>query len=404
MKKINFKQPKYIIPTIVYFGLLLLGYLFIDLFTTEVNKKESNMESTEYLNAKLPRAQVSNRIGSKRQNVIDMFGNISDHSAVQNVENDIDSLRKKEEYESKYTEEELKLLEEQEKQREEIKRLKEQNEDLRKSSGKGSGFSGNTLPMTEEERARALEMRRNGLFEEMERQLGSGRIRSGAGIQTGTEDSISSRIVQTEEVVVDTRAVHSPQETAKENVVVKKTRETSDCFNTICDNQKENRLITAIIDEELKAVDGSRVRLRLLDEIEIDGRTIPKGTCLYATMSGFSKQRVSGTVGSVLVEDEILKVNLRIYDAGDGLEGLYVPESQFRETAKEVGSSAMQNQMNIDTQSDGNVGQWAGQALKNAYQRASSALGKVIKKNRVRLKYGTHVYLVNGNRSRRSGR
>ena len=39
MKKIkldlNLKQPKYIIPTIVYLGLLLLGWLFIDLFSVE---------------------------------------------------------------------------------------------------------------------------------------------------------------------------------------------------------------------------------------------------------------------------------------------------------------------------------------------------------------------------------
>ena len=35
------------------------------------------------------------------------------------------------------------------------------------------------------------------------------------------------------------------------------------------------------------------------------------------------------------------------------------------------------------------------EALQNAYQKASNALSKNIKKNRVKIKYGTQVYLIN---------
>ena len=52
--------------------------------------------------------------------------------------------------------------------------------------------------------------------------------------------------------------------------VVKKVKVTFDYFNTLCDNDKEAGLIKAIIDENIKAVDGSRVRLRLLDDIVIN--------------------------------------------------------------------------------------------------------------------------------------
>lgn len=85
----------------------------------------------------------------------------------------------------------------------------------------------------------------------------------------------------------------------------------------------------AIIDENVKAVDGSRVRLRLLDDIEIGDETIKKGTYLYATMSGFGKQRVQGKVESIFYDDDIIKVSLSIYDT-DGMQGLYVPLSSFR--------------------------------------------------------------------------
>ena len=46
------------------------------------------------------------------------------------------------------------------------------------------------------------------------------------------------------------------------------------------------------------------------------------------------------------------------------------------------------------------LSQWGMQAVQNAYQRTTSAVGKVIRKNTAHLKYGTFVYLVNGNQTR----
>ena len=76
---------------------------------------------------------------------------------------------------------------------------------------------------------------------------------------------------------------------------------------------------------------------------------------------------------------------------------LYVPNSQFRETSKDVASGAVSSNMNMNTGSYGNsLTQWGMQAATNAYQKTSNAIGKAIKKNKVKLKYGTFVYLVNG--------
>ena len=76
--------------------------------------------------------------------------------------------------------------------------------------------------------------------------------------------------------------------------------------------------------------------------MKINEVVVPKGSYLYATMSGFGSQRVKGNVTSIMVDGEIIKVNLALYDT-DGLEGLYVPSSQFRETTKDVGSGALSN-------------------------------------------------------------
>ena len=101
-----------------------------------------------------------------------------------------------------------------------------------------------------------------------------------------------------------------------------------------------------------------------------------------------------------LLYDEIIKVNLSLYDT-DGLEGLYVPSSSFRETARDVASGAVGSSMSIGQGSYGNsLSQWGMQAVQNAYQRTTSAVGKVIRKNTAHLKYGTFVYLVNGNQTR----
>lgn len=401
MKKINFKQPKYIIPTIAYFGLLLLGYLFMDLFSTEVSEEEdSNLQTTEYLNTELPTANVSKEIGSKRKNVRDVFGDIVDHSAVADFTENPDTVNKKESFGSKYSEEELKLLEQQQKQQDEIKRLQELNEQLKKSADRGSQMGSNdfNLSMTDEERQKALELRRKGMMAELDRDLNNARSAGAAAMSAVAEaqDSLAGAKAKVKDVATPENAVRALDENAESNIVVKKTKEDSDYFNTLSENEKDNNLIKAIIDEEVKAVEGSRVRLRLLDDIDINGTLLTKGSYLYATMSGFSQQRVKGQIQSVLVGDEILKISLSIYDTTDGLEGLYVPASQFRETAKDIGSSAMQSNMNMNTGYGGNtVTQWAGQAIQNAYQRTSNAISKAIKKNRVRIKYGTQVYLVN---------
>ena len=411
MKKINFKQPKYIIPTIAYVGLLVLGWLFIDLFNVEIKDEEDNsLQTTEYLNSDLPTANVAKDIGSKRKNVRDVFGDIVDRSAVQDFVEDADTtIKKKEDFESKYSEEELKLLQEKEAQAEEIKRLQER---LKKSAEKGESMSSDdfSLPMSEEERARALEMRRKGMMAELERDLNNARAKGAAAIGdvSDAQDSIAAaaqaaaQAAKDKAVKMEENAVKELSDDAENNIVVKKSKEDSDYFNTLSQNEKSSNLIKAIIDEEVKAVEGSRVRLRLLDDIEVNGTLLTKGSYLYATMSGFGQQRVKGKVESVLIGDEILKIGLSIYDTTDGLEGLYVPASSFRETAKDIGSSAMQSNMNMNTMGNGNsMTQWAGQALQNAYQRTSNAISKAIKKNKVRIKYGTQVYLVNSKKEKK---
>ena len=411
-KKIDWRKPKYKYPAILYPGLLLIGYLMIDLFGTEIEEKvDTGLTTTEYLNAELPSANLRDDIGGKRENVEKVYGNIRDRSAMQSIETDIDSLKKKEDFGSRYSDEEYEKIRQDSLQREREEKLKAARDRLNQSARRGQDLSSDEFlqDLTPEERQKMAELRKQDMMNEFDRDLNMLRQRGGAAGQAladaaaaasqAKKDSIKDEGEKKVGDVEDdgNKPVRALDDDAQDNAVVKKVKETTDYFNTLSVNENESHMIKAIIDEEVKAVDGTRVRLRLLDEIQINDVVMKKGSYLYCTMSGFGSQRVKGKIESILVGDELYKVSLASFDT-DGLEGLYVPQSQFRETAKDVGSQALNGSMNINDgmNTSTSVTQWAATAMQQAYQRTSQAIAKAIKKNKVRLKYGTQVFLVNG--------
>ena len=386
LKKINWKQPKYMIPLIIYFPLLFVGYFVIDLFHTEKAEIPDGLATTEYLNPDLPEAKMKgDGIGNKYESMLKSYGKIDDYSALGNIERNEEDTH--EEYESKYTDEEREQLEAQE-----AAKLAEMQRQLQESAQKGQEIAQGGSS-SEEDRIARSKQREQEAMDELNRAIAQARLQAQQSMMPAATDTADAGQREGKVEASDRKRTDDdePQE------VVKKVKVTSDYFNTLCDNDKETSLIKAIIDENIKAVDGSRVRLRLLDDIEINDIVVPKGSYLYATMSGFGSQRVKGNVQSIMVDDDIIKVSLALYDT-DGLEGLYVPSSQFRETTKDVGSGALSNTSsltNSSTTSGNSLATWGAQTITNAVQKTSNAISKAIKKNNAKLKYGTFVYLIN---------
>ena len=409
LRQINWKQPKYMLPAIIYIPLLATGYFVIDIFHTETAEVPSELETTEYLNAELPKAQLKgDAIVSKRDAMERSFGQISDFSAVEGIEQD-DDKPQTEDYDSKYSDEDLAFLDADAAQRTAELEASLQ-ERLRQSAEKGKAIGDGEPPSySEDDRLARHEVSQAQALAELEEALAKARLagtqKAGGAVNdiTRDEENLANRdTMYTGKVVsgtveVNGKAVTAPSENEEAGQMVKKVRTSSSYFNTIADVDAEPNLIKAIIDEDIKAVDGSRVRLRLLDDVEINETVVKKGTYIYAIMSGFGGQRVKGTIKSLLVDDRIVKVNLSLYDT-DGLEGLYVPQSSFRETTKDVASSSMGGSMSINDGGTGNsFSQWGIQAVQQAYSKTSNAISKAIRKNKAKLKYGTFVYLVNGN-------
>ena len=380
-KKININQPKYKLPLLLYPLLLITGYFFFDAFATEIiDVPDNSMKTTEYLNPTLPQAHVKgDGIGGKYESMLKSYGKIEDFTAIDNI--DGNDEKNKEAYDSKYTDEDLALLD----ANAALGEKQGLQDRLQESAKKGA-----SLGEDEEERLARSQEEQQKVIDELNKALAQLRLNG----QNSSVDTVQHRT--TGIIEINEKLVQKPSKDDEPQQVVKRVKKPSDYFHTLADNEPEPKLIKAIIDEDIKAVDGSRVRLRLLDDIEINEAVLPKGSYLYAIMSGFGSQRVQGNVSSVLIDDEIVKISLSIYDT-DGLEGLYVPSSSFRETTKDIASGAMGGSMNMGTgSSDNSLSQWGMQAIQNAYQKTSNAISKAIKKNKVKLKYGTFVYLVNG--------
>lgn len=432
LKQINFKSPKYVIPAIVYVGLLFLGFMALQIINTDTSGKKDFGQTTDYLNSDLPQANTDSILGDKMDNSVKEYGQITDLSGVNTIENDNDSVNKKQDFESRYSDQEAARVQQQneEYQRNEARKLREMQQRVRTPRSTSSSSSDDfTDPAADNAIARAQRQRRQREMERIGRELDSDpysstyRTGNGTGYRGNDSDYGNSGLPDYQgggaggnDATGNTSAggyngngsgsgsgngTGSGQNADGEvQKVVKKERPSSSYFNTVGRNTKKSKLITAIIDENVKAVEGSRVRLRLLDDVEIGDLTVKKGTYLYATMRGFGQQRVKGTIQSIFYDEEIIKVSLSIYDT-DGLEGLYVPESEFRSTAKDIGSSAMSGGQMLDQTNTSGTGirGWASQAAQNASQKVMSAFGKIIKTNRVKLKYGTKVYLVDGSQS-----
>ena len=152
--------------------------------------------------------------------------------------------------------------------------------------------------------------------------------------------------------------------------------------------ENENSFIKAVIDENNKGFLGSRIRFRLLEDIFVGNRKIEKGSILYGQISGFSMQRVDLKIVSVFTKGEILPVNLSIYDI-DGIKGLYVPQSVFRDMIREMGSNSVQG-----TQMDMSGQGFFTSIGSKLFSSTSKSIANLIKTNKAKLKYNSYVFLI----------
>ena len=80
-------------------------------------------------------------------------------------------------------------------------------------------------------------------------------------------------------------------------------------------------------------VSGSTVKLQLLQDVFISGKTISKGTFVYGTAS-LNNERLGIQINSIRFLSSIFPVNLEVYDL-DGMSGLFIPGSITNDIARQ---------------------------------------------------------------------
>ena len=405
MRKINFKQPKYILPLVIFLPLVFLGYTLSQLFGGNEEEKKDGVV-TDNINMTLPDAR-NQSMGNKMDEMAKRFSEDGAYTAIGALG---DEKQQQDSTQSGYQEDELNQIdaenakrEQKQKDLEDLERsLAESRRHINSYSGRGSGgyggssFGGSRGVSRQDELddyARELEYIQNRSRERqrvMENVFGSGS--SGNQPKAGSASGENASMAQQNDSTSSKK-----KEEVKAEVVQKVSDPNADKFNTIDQQQQADEpLIKAMTDKTTKANEGTRLRFKLLDDVVIKNTTLKKGTYLYGTVTGFGQQRVMATITSILIGDKFVKVNLSVFD-NDGMEGFYVPESAFRDMMRDAGAQAMQSNISFD--SDGGYGlsgeALALQALQNMYQSASSAISGNIRKNKARIKYNTIVYLVN---------
>jgi conserved protein found in conjugate transposon traM len=386
IKKINFKQPKYIIPLIVLPVLLFIGYQFIDLINGDDKTKQAQQEISTSL------GKVDAPILSKNKAYDNLFNdeNKDGRTMIQGFDKENDSL-------FAYTDN---LNEQQKRYLDSIEYVQKNGFNQKQSAkARESYYTPNAdaqKQQDDEDFNRSMEMMRmlnegnkseETKQEEKEYDPVKG-LREQMLFLDSLEKSKDPAYKRQMEAQGRIKANKDKMdEFLNSTMQVSKTRNLG-TFNHIS-KQKENFTIKSVIDENIKGYLGSRIRLRLLEDIFIGKKKVQvkKGTFLYAEISGFSQQRVFLNIVSVMVDNDIYPINLSIYDM-DGMKGLYVPSSAFREMTRELGANSIQG-VNVES-GQGFFTSLAG----NLFQSASQAVTAIIRKNKVTLKYNSYIYLI----------
>ncbi|MEP7372333.1 MAG: conjugative transposon protein TraM [Chitinophagaceae bacterium] len=148
----------------------------------------------------------------------------------------------------------------------------------------------------------------------------------------------------------------------------------------------ESNAIEAVVHESQTITNGSIVKLRLVNDVFINGSLIPKDNFIFgvATLSG---ERLEVEITTIRYQNSLFPVKLAVHDL-DGLEGIFVPGAISRDVAKQSADNSLQ-MMELSSINP-NIGVQAASAGINA---AKNLISKKVKLVKVGVKAGYKVLL-----------
>lgn len=158
-------------------------------------------------------------------------------------------------------------------------------------------------------------------------------------------------------------------------------------LNTGPERENELPAIPAVVHETQTLVNGATVKMRLLEDIMINGLTVPAGSFVFGTCS-INGERLLVEIPGIRFGRNLLPVSLRAYDM-DAIEGIRIPGAITRDAAKEGADRMLQSVqlMSLDPSI-------AAQAAGAGVEVAKGLFGRKAKLVRVTVKAGYPLLLM----------
>lgn len=144
--------------------------------------------------------------------------------------------------------------------------------------------------------------------------------------------------------------------------------------------------IRAVVHESQLVVNGSTVKMRLADEVVVNGIKIPKDNFIFGTAQ-LSGERLVIKIESLRYGRSLFPVDLAVYDL-DGLDGIYIPGSITRDVVKQSADRPLQS-LNLSAFE----ASWGAQAAGAGVEMVKGLFSKKTKLIKVRVKAGYQILL-----------
>lgn len=146
--------------------------------------------------------------------------------------------------------------------------------------------------------------------------------------------------------------------------------------------------VEAVVHETQTVKNGSHLKLRLLNDVYINGMLVPKDNFLFGEVS-INDQRLAVEISSITFHHSVFPVQLSVYDV-NGLAGIHIPDEIGRDVVKQGADNGLQS-MEL-TSLNPSI---AGQATAAGINTAKSLLSRKVKQVKATVKSGYKVLLVN---------
>lgn len=151
--------------------------------------------------------------------------------------------------------------------------------------------------------------------------------------------------------------------------------------------------IEAVIHEAQVLTSGSTVKLRLLNDIFINGVRIPKDYFVFGTAS-LNGERLEVSIDHIRFEASVFPVTMSVHDI-DGMSGIYIPGAITRDVMKQSGDQSLQGLGMMSMNPSLGV-----QAASAGIELSKNLLSKKIKLVKVQVKADYKVLLVDEKQQR----